>query len=311
MFDHVPPRRPRTGMTIHPRKVRGGIRISWAGVGEPTTAVARRFLDLASEMASPEDFAEGLDYARRGQTVNTEVAGILASATIQGRSDRPYSTSIRFSSIPEEVWSAAGETMAGEAIYAASLLAGDVPDRVDSLFAASGLPLVPRAEDVRVTCTCGHTAGWCKHVCTLAAIVADKIDQRPFVLFELRGQRGEALLEAIREQGGGADVTAVATPVYEAHVPNAPSARGLPLEECLDNFWDAGPELASIPTPIEPPDVSHPLLRRLGPSPFKEWRFPLVGLLATCYDVIGLANLDRDDDGDGADDEGFGDSAEA
>lgn len=297
MFDHVPPRRPRTGMTIHPRKVRGGIRIAWAGVGEPKTAVARRLLDLAREMASPEDYSEGLDYARRGQTVNAEVAGVLASATVQGRSDRPYSTSLRFSGIPAEIWSAVAETMAGEAIYAASLLAGDVPDRVDSLFVASGSSLAPRAEDVRVTCTCGHSSGWCKHACTLAAIVADKIDERPFLLFELRGQRGKALLDSIRERGGAGDLTAVATPVYEAHVPGAPSARGLPLAECLERFWDAGPELGSIPTPIEPPLVSHPLLRRLGPSPFKEWRFPLVGLLATCYDVIGAANLDQEEEG--------------
>ena len=297
MFEHVPPRRPRTGMTIHPRKVRGGLRIAWAGVGEPTTTVAQRLLGLAREMASPEDFAEGLDYARRGQTMNAEVAGVLASATIMGRSDRPYSTSLQFVGIPEDIWKAAAETMAGEAIYTASLLSGEVPDRVDSLFVALGSSLVPRAEDVKLSCTCGHTAGWCKHACTLVAIVADKIDERPFLLFELRSQRGEALLDAIRAQGSGSVVTAIASPVYEAHVPEAPSARGLPLAECLDAFWDAGPELDSIVTPIESPTVSHPLLRRLGPSPFKEWRFPLVGLLATCYEVMGEANLDREEEG--------------
>ncbi len=302
MFEHVPPRRPRTGMTIHPRKVRGGLRISWAGISEPTTTVARRLLALACSMASPEDYAEGLEYARRGQTMNAEVSGVLASARIMGRAERAYTTTLQFAGIPEEIWKAAAETMAGEAIYTASLLAGDVPDRVDSLFVALGSSLVPRPEDVKLSCTCGHTAGWCKHACTLVAIVADKVDERPFLLFELRSQRGEALLDAIRAQGSGSDLTALATPVYEAHVPDAPSARGLPLAECLEHYWDAGPELASIATPIEPPTVSHPLLRRLGPSPFGEWRFPLVGLLATCYDVIGTANLDREEEG--SEDEG-------
>ena len=298
MFDHVPPRRPRPGMTIHPRKVRGGIRVAWAGISEPQTAVARRLMDLARELAAPEDYSEGLDYARRGQTVSAEVAGVVASASIQGRSDRPYSITLQFAAIPEAAWQAAAETMAGEAIYAASLLAGDVPDRVDSLFVASGASLAPRAQDVRVNCTCGQSSGWCKHACALAAIVADRIDERPFLLFELRGHRGEALLESIRHRGGSDGLTAVATPVYEAHVPGAPSARGLPLAECIATYWDAGPELATIVTPIEPPAVTHPLLRRLGPSPFKEWRFPLVGLLATCYDIIGIANLDHADEGD-------------
>jgi hypothetical protein len=54
----------------------------------------------------------------------------------------------------------------------------------------------------------------------------------------------------------------------------------------VDRFWEAGPELEQVDLPVEVPQVSHALLRRLGPSPFPESRFPLVGLLATCYDVV-------------------------
>ncbi len=279
-------------MTLHPRKVRGGIRVPWAGVKKPSTWVACRFLELARQQASREDFDEGLEYARRGQTKSAEIAGTLASALVQGRADRPYVLTMRFKPIAEQAWNKAADAMAGEAIYAARLLAGEVPDQLDALFVACQTSLVPVAGDVEISCTCGHSSGWCKHACTLAAIIADRIDEQPFMIFELRGQQGEALLDALRHRSGQAQLDAVATPVYEAHVPQAPSARGEPLEACLDSFWDAGEGLSSIPTPIALPEVSHPLLRRLGPSPFKEWRFPLVGLLATCYDVISQANLD-------------------
>jgi hypothetical protein len=67
------------------------------------------------------------------------------------------------------------------------------------------------------------------------------------------------------------------------------------LDACLDRFWEAGLELDQVDAPIAPPEVSHPLLRRLGPSPFEQSRFPFVGLLATCYDVISAAAL-RDED---------------
>lgn len=297
MFDPRPPRRTRPGMTMHPRKVKSGVRVKWAGASEPESPIARRLLELAGRMAAPEDFAEGMDYARRGQIVSAEVAGVLASASVQGRADRPYSTSLQFSVIPPEVWEAASVQMAGEAIYTAGLLAGEVSDRIDALFAGVGRPLVPAADDIRANCTCGHSAGWCKHACALMAVVVDLVQERAFLLCELRGSTGEALLDLIREQGGAEEPAAVPTPVYEAHVPEAPSARGLPLAESLDRYWEAGPELDTISTPIEPPAISHPLLRRLGPSPFKEWRFPLLGLLATCYDVIGEANLDREDEG--------------
>ena len=279
-------------MTIHPRKVRGGIRIAWAGVGEPDSWVARRILELARSQAAPEDYAEGLDYARRGQTKTAEITGTLASALVQGRADRPYVITIRFRSITDSAWQRAADTMAGQAIYAARLLTGEVPDQLDSLFVASETSLVPAAEELEVACSCGESSGWCKHACCLCAIIADRIDQRPFLIFELRGQQGEALLDALRQRSGQAELDAIATPVYEAHVPDAPSARGLPLDECMDGFWDAGLELDSIPTPMSLPSVSHPLLRRLGPSPFKEWRFPLVGLLATCFNIISEANLD-------------------
>lgn len=304
MYENAPPRRPRPGMTIHPRKVRGGVRIAWAGVGEPKTWAARRLLDAAFRSAGPEDFGEGQEYARRGQTVTVEIAGGLASAMIQGRAERPYSTTLRFRPIPEGVWTAAAESMAGEAIYTARLLAGEVPEHLDAQFAAGGASLVPTATDIDVSCSCGHSSGWCKHACCLAAIVADRVDQRPFLVFELRGHRGDGLLDALRSRTGHSGVTAVARPVYEAHVPDAPSARGEPLEECLDRFWDSGTGLRSIQIAIAPPAVTHPLLRRLGPSPFKEWRFPLVGLLATCYDVMSEANLDRDDEPEGDDEDG-------
>ena len=303
MFEPHPPRRTRPGMTMHPRKVKSGVRVKWAGASEPESSVARRLLLLASSMAAAEDFAEGMDYARRGQIVSVEIGGVLASASVQGRADRPYATSLQFSPIPPEVWESASKRMAGEAIYTAGLLAGEISDRVDGLFAGVGRPLVPTAEDVKVSCTCGHSAGWCKHACTLMAMVADRVQERAFLLCELRGSTGEALLNQIREQGDAEEPSAIPTPVYEAHVPEAPSARGLPLAECLDRFWQAGPGLDAIPTPIEPPAASHPLLRRLGPSPFKEWRFPLLGLLATCYDVIGESNLDRDEPEDEADSE--------
>jgi hypothetical protein len=59
------------------------------------------------------------------------------------------------------------------------------------------------------------------------------------------------------------------------------------LDESVADFWAVGDGLSRLDTPIEPPPISCVLLRRLGPSPFPEGRFPLLGLLATCYDMIG------------------------
>ena len=63
----------------------------------------------------------------------------------------------------------------------------------------------------------------------------------------------------------------------------------------MDSFWEVGRELAELDTPIEPPPVNCVLLRRLGPSPFTEGRFPLIGLMATCYQLIGEAAVREDE----------------
>ena len=78
-------------------------------------------------------------------------------------------------------------------------------------------------------------------------------------------------------------------------VSDVPSA---PLDDSLGSFWEVGDELRELDTPIEPPALNCVLLRRLGSSPFPEGRFPLIGLMATCYQLIGEHAIREDESGD-------------
>ncbi|MBI4719160.1 MAG: hypothetical protein HY763_15275 [Planctomycetes bacterium] len=66
-----------------------------------------------------------------------------------------------------------------------------------------------------------------------------------------------------------------------------------PVEEQLDSFWEAGPELASVAAQIGPPATPLALLEMLGPSPFERGGFPLIGFLATTYDKVSRYALGR------------------
>jgi uncharacterized Zn finger protein len=134
---------------------------------------------------------------------------------------------------------------------------------------------------------------WCKHVCCMMYLVADRLGANPMTVFMLRGMPEQDLLERLRQAralqglqrtGGGA------IPVYTPHVVGV-ATTSRPLEQSLESFWTAeDPEaLDTLDMPIAPPEVSHPLLRRVGPSPFAGAKFPITGLLATCYDVISQA----------------------
>lgn len=133
------------------------------------------------------------------------------------------------------------------------------------------------------------TSGWCKHACCLALLFADLIENDPFAIFTARGMRAGDLLEHLRN--ARAVVGGRSGPQPAQGVPAEVLVESAPLSECIANFWDAGPSLDTLETPLRPPEVSHALLRRLGPSPFTDSRFPLMGLLATCYDTISEAAL--------------------
>lgn len=253
---------------------------------------------------------EGLEYARLGQTKKLTIGPSRADASVQGRGDRPYVTSLAFTPLNNEAWEKVVHAMAEGAIYAAKLLAGELPTNIEEVFAPLALKLFPtESTEITVSCSCSDfhaskalnspgaetppspslastTTPWCKHICCIAYLLGQRFAQEPYLMFLLRGMEGKDLLERLRERRvvAGAGTTAVA--VYTQHVPGVSDAILKPLDECLENFWDAGPGLSTLDLPLSPPPVSHPLLRRLGPSPFQNAPFPLVGLLASCYEVI-------------------------
>ncbi|MGQ0629252.1 MAG: hypothetical protein ACT4PL_14265, partial [Phycisphaerales bacterium] len=144
----TPPRRfdPRAPVpTMHPRKVRGGVRLenreglaglAWAG---------QRWMRLVEDCAPGQNLAEGTAYAKLGQvrSLNIASAGGLISARVQGRLPSAYVTEIRLPTFNHDQWEQALSSMAQEARHLASLLAGEVPSGIDDLFAPLHLRLFP------------------------------------------------------------------------------------------------------------------------------------------------------------------------
>jgi uncharacterized Zn finger protein len=132
------------------------------------------------------------------------------------------------------------------------------------------------------------------------ALLAERFSRDPFMIFALRGMTREDLLESLRQKralaaarsGKGADGAPTSTgsdrpvPAYSPRIPGVGEDLAPALELCLGEFWRTGPQLQDVDLALERPSTGHLLLRRLGTSPFPDGKFPLVGLLATCYDVI-------------------------
>ncbi|RMH28378.1 MAG: hypothetical protein D6692_05940 [Planctomycetota bacterium] len=276
---------------VNPRRVRGGVKYKVKEGEVPKSWVTQRVIRVAEQAADGEAFREGLDYARQGQTKRLTIEGTLCEAVIQGRSDKPYRTELALDTFePGEQEQVIG-TMGEQVRYAAKLLAGELPSNIEDVFAPLGLKLVPTDKgDLRPKCSCSdwsEKSPWCKHAVCLTALLAERLGEDPMLIFGLRGMPVDDLVEGLRQRRvAGASVVGP-SPVLLPHVPGVTDAGSAPLEDSVANFWEIGSEMDLLDTPIEPPPVSCVLLRRLGSSPFPEGWFPLVGLLATCYDLIG------------------------
>ncbi|MFZ4573903.1 MAG: hypothetical protein ACOYN0_05865 [Phycisphaerales bacterium] len=282
---------------------------------------AQRWARVVELAAAGEQVKEGLEYAKLGQTKRIGYVSGRIEASVQGRAHRAYSTIIRMTPFTPEQWDRVVVGLTEGAVYAAKLLAGEMPANIEDVFIPLGLKLFPtETSDVSVACTCTEymaaaTSGapefWCKHVCSIAHLFADRLSAEPFLMFSIRGVDGPDLLERLRQRRAVVSAALGATPVYPQRIPGVSDIPNRPLDEEIERFWEAGQELHSLDIPVEAPPVSHPLLRRLGPSPFTGAQFPLVGLLASCYEVVSADAVRVDEPPRADSDDELGDDPEA
>lgn len=290
-----------------PRRVRAGVRLK-LDPGSPEAIAAAghaagRILRLLELSATPAAREEGLQYGRLGQARKLEIEPGEATASIQGRAERAYQTRIALEAIGSEQWDYVADALNEQPRFAARLLAGEVPPDIEAVFEPLELTLFPRAQqDVEVSCSCREQEPWCKHVCCLALLVAEKLAQQPTLIFRLRGADIDDVMERTRQRRLLAGADQRPAPVYVPRVPGASDAPSTALEASLEGFWRS-PQPAEVDLSLRAPEVSHPLLRRLGPSPFENGKFPLVGLLASCYEHISEVTLAGGENGAEAADE--------
>lgn len=286
-------------MTEKPRRVRGGVRLSAKSFPlTPGNHAARRWLDVIGRCAAEADLRDGFEYARAGQARSFTVEPGKLIASVQGRAIRAYKVVLACKPLTHTQWESVVSAVGQHPLAASRLLAGEVTEEVEALFASLSLPLFPEPADFDLMCAAPNEKPWCKHMCCAAILLADALERKPGLILTLRGLEADELLERVRDlraaSSGGSGIPGVAG----AGIPTTSGGaldqdqQSPPLESQIDEFWEAGPTLRDVETPIKPPDVSHPLLRRLGPSPFTDGKFPLVGLLATCYDTISKSAID-------------------
>lgn len=271
-----------------PRRVVGGIKPIRL---EPDARLwpAQRWLRIVDQIPDPAALRDGLEYADIGQTRSLLLQPGVITASVQGPQYRPFTAMLRVATLDTTAWDAVTDAVLEDGSLSGALLAGDLPKRIEDVFTPGGMPLVP-ADPAGVTpeCTCGVPPGhWCAHTVCALRLTADLLHANPLAVIRLRGRDPEEFLDRLRRRRAVQGSVVGISPAYQIRVDLPESCIPPRLEDSLDNFWRGDPrEIDSLDTTPEPPIPTHALLRRLGPSPMEGAKFPLVGLLASCYDRI-------------------------
>jgi uncharacterized Zn finger protein/superfamily II DNA or RNA helicase len=176
----------------------------------------------------------GRHYAATGRVLEIAIEEETVRAAVQGTRRRPYEVTIRLRPFTRAEISRLKAAVAEDPALAAELALGKLPAEMLDLLAGHGLSLLPASwDDLRARCSCPDWANPCKHLAAVYYLLANEIDQNPFLLFKLRGLPEEELLAGVgfaafdaaaRETDPFVPCAAVSTCAAPGHGTAAPAA---------------------------------------------------------------------------------------
>ncbi len=249
-YDYYPPR-------SQPLEARGGIKARSQRGAFGQSWWAKRWIAVLESFDIGARLSRGRSYARNGQVVSIEISRGVVTAKVQGSRPTPYTVRIQVKPLAPAEWERAARAIAGQAVFAAKLLNGEMPQDIETAFAEAGVSLFPTSlQQIETSCSCPDWSNPCKHIAAVYLLIGEEFDRDPFLLFTLRGLERDELFAMLGSARPGAE--------------SAEAEQSEPLPEDPAAFWHGQPLPEGLAGEAQPPLVAAALLRRLGPFPF--WR---------------------------------------
>ncbi len=274
-----------------PRRPANGIKAQ-SGRQFGKTWWASRWLDALERLVDPGRLTRGRSYARSGQVLNLDIQPGRVDSRVQGSRPKPYQVHIEIKLLSDKAWERVADAMAEQAIFAAKLLSGEMPQNIEEAFATAKVSLFPASQgDLKTECSCPDWSNPCKHIAAVYYLLGEQFDADPFLIFRLRGKSKDEIIAMLRARRAAAEPAPAAE---ETRRPKrAPAEPVIPLEKCLDRFWDAAENLDDFAVKIEPPPVDAIPVKRLGaPGFWRDDKIDFLALLARAYRELSQASLE-------------------
>jgi uncharacterized Zn finger protein len=208
---------------------------------------AQRWISVLEGFNLGARLQRGRTYARGGQVLGIDVHPGRADARVQGSRKDPYRVTIAIKPFTPDERARFAAALAASPLHLAKLLAGEMPQDIESVLEQQRVSLFPaRQSELTTDCSCPDWSNPCKHIAAVYYLLGEEFDRDPFLLLQVRGISREEL---------AGPATPVAAPVAVA--------------PASDNFWEGTRPSLDLIGDIDP-RARLALLDRLGPFPF--WR---------------------------------------
>ncbi|MBV8883625.1 MAG: SWIM zinc finger family protein [Chroococcidiopsidaceae cyanobacterium CP_BM_RX_35] len=241
----------------------------------------QRFIAALEKIMDSGRLSRGRSYARGGKVKSFEIEDGLIKAQVRGSvnpyfgvyKEPLYITTIEFKPISAANWSAAIAYVASKASLISRLMLNEMPDNIEDAFAKLDLHLLPhRQDDFKTSCSCPDWSNPCKHIAGVYYLLAARLDQEPFLLFELRGLSRESLQKELTKSPLGQALSAELALEKTAPDPDPtyytrPTLQSSVAVASLKDFWHGAKRPPQIIEPASQASVPAILVKKQGDFP--------------------------------------------
>lgn len=177
----------KKGLDIQPIEIAGRkiVRTFW---GQSWCSHLEAFSDYANRLP------RGRTYVRNGSVCHLLISSGEIKAIVSG--SELYDVKIKIDILPASKWSSVKERCSGQIGSLLELLQGRLSNSVMAVVTHRIDGLFPAPSEIKLDCSCPDWATMCKHVAAVLYGVGARLDERPELLFLLRGVDHEELISA-------------------------------------------------------------------------------------------------------------------
>lgn len=251
--------------------------------------LTERILAVLHRLGVEPHLDQGLQLVKKRKILDFHVSTGMILAKIQGERYRPYNTTLEVRAFSEDEWGKVFTVLSQKALFAAKLLAGELPAEFDHAFVESGVKIFPVSLDdpadlITFRCDCEANKRSCEHLAALYFLVNEKFEADPFLAFALRGRSArETLSELRRLRRSFCNRNEISVRQFYSGLESIETS---PLSEALPRYWNNGATISSLQFTIRADELPGTILRQLEPCPAADLIYHMDQVLDETYAYV-------------------------